>query len=366
MKVIIAGGGTGGHLFPGVSLASYIRSKNPNSEILFIGTEKGLEAKVIPKLGYELKLISVRGFVGKSVSNKIKSLLGLLKSISECRKIIRAFSPNIVFGVGGYASLPMVFTASLNKIPTVILEQNTVPGLANKILGKFADAIAITYPETIDYFPKEKVYLTGTPIRSEILSGDKQKAFKIFGLEEGRLTLLIFGGSLGARKINKAMTEGLPYLIPLKDKIQIIHQTGEADYGWVSKEYQNLSFKATILPFIYDMAEAYEVADLIVCRAGASTVAEITAMGKASILVPYPYAAYNHQEINARRLLSRGACEMILDRDLNGEVISKKINKILTDIHVKKEMEMASLAFGKINAAEKIVEIGESLIRRKS
>lgn len=366
MRVIIAGGGTGGHLFPGIAIASFIQTKCPESEIIFIGTEAGLESKVIPRLGYKLKLISARGFVGKSLNEKAKSILKLVKSISECKKIINSFSPHIVFGVGGYASLPMVFTASLKKIPTVILEQNTVPGLANKILGRFADAIAITYPETIDYFPKEKVYLTGTPIRREILSGDRQRALKIFRLEEGRSTLLIFGGSLGARKINKVMIEGLPYLIHLKDKIQIIHQTGEADYNWVSKEYQNLSFKSTILPFIYDMADAYVVADLIVCRAGASTVAEITSLGKASILVPYPYAAYNHQEINARRLLSRGACEMILDRDLNGEVISKKIDKILADTHVKREMEMASLAFGKRNATEKILEIGESLIRRKA
>lgn len=365
MKVIIAGGGTGGHLFPGVALATHIMNKYPSSAIIFVGTEKGLETSVIPKLGYELKLISARGFIGKSINDKAKSILKLLKSISECNNIINSFSPNIVFGVGGYASLPMVFTAAFKKIPSIILEQNTVPGLANKILGKFVDAIAITYPETIDYFPKEKVYLTGTPIRREILFGDRNRAFEIFNLEKGRLTLLIFGGSLGARKINKAITEGLSYLINLRDRIQIIHQTGESDHEWVAKEYKNLSFKATILPFIYDMPEAYAAADLIVCRAGASTVAEITALGKASILIPYPYAAYNHQELNARRLLSRGACEMILDRELNGEIISKKINKILTDSRIKKEMEIASLAFGKSNASEKIVEIGESFMRRK-
>ncbi len=366
MRVIIAGGGTGGHLFPGVALASYIRNNYQKAEILFIGTEKGLEAKVIPKLGYELKLISMRGFVGKSVNEKIRALFGLIKSLTECKEIIKSFSPHIVYGVGGYASLPMVFTAYLKKIPTVILEQNAVPGLANKILGKFVDAIAITYAETMDYFPKEKVYLTGTPIRNEILSGNIQKAFEIFKLSEDRDTLLIFGGSLGARKINKAVTESLSYLIPLRNKIQIIHQTGEADYEWVLKEYKNLSFQATVLPFIYDMAEAYAIADLIICRAGASTVAEITALGKASILIPYPYAAYNHQEVNARRLLSGGACEMILDRDLNGEIIARKIKKILTNQHLRKEMEMASLAFGKRNASEKIVQIGESLLRRRS
>jgi len=365
MKVIVAGGGTGGHLFPGIALAGDIMNKYPESKIIFVGTERGLEAKVIPKIGYELKFISIKGFVGKSINDKAKSFYSLFKSLSECKDIINSFSPDIVFGVGGYASFPMVFSAYLKKIPTVILEQNTVPGLANKILGKFADAVAITYPETIEHFPKDKVYLTGTPIRKEILSGDRKKAQSIFNLEEGRATLLIFGGSLGARKINRAITEGLSYILSLKNRIQIIHQTGEADYKWVSTEYRNLSFKATVLPFIYDMADAYSVADLIICRAGASTVAEITALGKASILIPYPYAAYNHQEMNARRLLSRGACEMVLDRELNGEVIAKKIIKLLDNPEARKEMELASHAFGKINAGEKIIEIGESLIRRR-
>jgi UDP-N-acetylglucosamine--N-acetylmuramyl-(pentapeptide) pyrophosphoryl-undecaprenol N-acetylglucosamine transferase len=366
MKVIIAGGGTGGHLFPGIALATHITKKYPSSKVIFVGTEKGLEAKVIPNLGYELKLISASGFVGKSINEKVKSLLKLLKSISECKSIISSFLPDIVFGVGGYASLPMVFTATLKKIPSIIIEQNTVPGLANKILGKFVDAIAITYSETMDYFPKEKVYLTGTPIRNDVLSGVREKALRIFNLEDGKMNLLIFGGSLGARKINKAVTEGLNYLFHLKDKIQIIHQTGEMDYEWVEREYKKHSFRATVLPFIYDMAEAYALADLIICRAGASTVAEITALGKASILIPYPYAAYNHQEINARRLYSRGACEMILDKDLNGRIISEKINRIITNPKIKREIEIASFAFGKINAAEKVVEIGESIMRRKS
>jgi len=365
MKVLIAGGGTGGHLFPGIALASDIKEKYSEAQILFVGTEKGLEAKVIPKTGYELKFISARGFIGKSLNEKIDSVWRLLCSLKESRRIINSLSPDIVFGVGGYASFPCVVVASFKKIPTVILEQNTVPGLANKILANFVTAIAIAYPETIEYFPKDKVYLTGTPVRREILSGNRKKALKLFNLDEGRLTLLIFGGSSGARKINKAVVEGLSYLLPLKDSIQIIHQTGESDYGWVSNEYKNFPFKVTVLPFIYEMAEAYSVADLIVCRAGASTVAEITALGKASILIPYPYAAYNHQEMNARRLLSRGACEMILDRELNGEVLAKKITKILSEPDIKKEMEMASRAFGKVNAGEKIIEIAESLMRRK-
>ncbi|GAB6182513.1 undecaprenyldiphospho-muramoylpentapeptide beta-N-acetylglucosaminyltransferase [Thermodesulfovibrio hydrogeniphilus] len=365
MRVIIAGGGTGGHLFPGVALASHISEKYPSSKIVFVGTERGIEKKVIPKIGYELRLISVSGFVGKGIKDKARAILNLLKSTSESSSILKTFKPDIVFGVGGYASFPVVLTASLRKIPTIILEQNTVPGLANKLLGKFADAIAITYPETIEYFPKEKIYLTGTPIRKEILSGDKDKAVNLFQLEKNRLTLLVFGGSLGARKINKAIIDALTHLLPLRDKMQIIHQTGEADYSWVLQEYKKLSFKATVLPFIYDMAEAYAVADLIVCRAGASTVAEITALGKASILIPYPYAAYNHQEMNARRLLSRGACEMVLDKELNGERIAKIIEKIFGRPEIKKEMEIASLAFGKPNAAEKILEIGESLMRRR-
>lgn len=365
MKVIIAGGGTGGHLFPGIALAESLIEKYPEAQIIFVGTPKGLEAKVIPKTGYQLNFISVRGFVGKSLNEKVKSLMSLLKSMFESKNIVDSFSPDIVFGVGGYASFPIVLTASLKKIPTIILEQNTVPGLANKLLSKIVSAVAITYPETMEYFQREKTYLTGTPIRMRILEGDKQKAKKLFNIEEGRITILILGGSLGARKINKAMTEGLSYLLPFKNKIQIIHQTGESDYNWVSNEYKNLTFRATVLPFIYDMVEAYSVADLVISRAGASTVAELTAIGKASILIPYPYAAYNHQEMNARRLLSRGACELILDRELNGEVLAKKINKILTNPEIMKEMEMASLAFGKPHAGEKIIEIAESLLRRK-
>lgn len=366
MKVIIAGGGTGGHLFPGIALAETIYEKYPDAQVVFVGTKRGLEAKVIPKIGYELKFISIQGFVGKSLSDKVSSLWSVVKSMSESKKIINSFSPDIVFGVGGYASFSMVLTASLKKTPTVILEQNTVPGLANRILGKFISAITVTYPETIEYFPKEKVYLTGTPIRKKILKGDKERAKKVFSLEEDRTTLLVFGGSLGARKINKAMTDALPHLLPLKEKIQIVHQTGQTDYGYVLAEYKSFSFKATVLPFIYDMAEAYSVADLVIARAGASTVAEITALGKASILIPYPYAAYNHQEMNARRLLSRGACEMILDREINGEILAKKVNKLLTKPEIKKDIEIQSHAFGNHYAGEKILEIAESLIRKNS
>jgi len=365
MKVIIAGGGTGGHLFPGIALAESIIKRYQDARIVFVGTQKGLEAKVIPRIGYELRFISVKGFIGKALGDKAKSLWSLAKSMSESKKIIDSFSPDIVFGVGGYASLPLVLMASFKKVPSIILEQNTVPGLANKILGKVASAIAITYPETVEHFPREKVYLTGTPIRKRILEGDREKAKELFNLEEGRITVLVFGGSLGARKINKAMTDALSYLLPLKNSIQIIHQTGEADYNWVLAEYRNLSFKTTVIPFIYDMPEAYSWADLIICRAGASTVAEITALGKASILVPYPYAAYNHQEMNARRLLSRGACELILDREINGEILAKKINRILNNPEIRREMEMVSRAFGKSNAGEKIIEIAESLLRRK-
>lgn len=365
MKVILAGGGTGGHLFPALAVAENIKEKYPDAEIIFVGTELGIEKRVVPQYGYELKFISSRGFVGKSIKEKMVSIIKLIQSCKESDKILKSFLPDIVIGVGGYASFPLVLAASLKKFPTLILEQNTVPGLANKILGKFVSAIAITYPETIDYFPGKKVYLTGTPIRKSIFYADRNKAFELFNLDVDKITVLVFGGSLGARKINKAVTESLPYLFEIKEKIQFIHQTGDADYNWVSDEYKRLNFKGRVLPFIYEMAEAYSVADIIVSRAGASTVAEITALGKASILIPYPFAAYNHQELNARRLQSRGACEMILDRELNGELLAKKIKKIILEPNLKKEMELAMTAFGKPNAAEKIIEIAESLIKNR-
>ena len=364
MRAIIAGGGTGGHLFPGIAVAEEFMNRSRASRVVFVGTERGIEARIIPKEGYPIEYLSAEGVVGKTPLRKLKALYLFLVSIVQSRRIISSVRPDIVIGVGGYASVGMVLTAHFMGIRTIIMEQNSVPGRANRLLGSFANAIAATYQESISYFPREKTFLTGNPVRKKMLMKDAVDIMGAFGLGKDRFTVLIFGGSLGARSINKAMGEALHYLLDLRENIQFLHQTGEKDLKVVAEGYKRLGFSCTVLPFIDQMADAYAVADLIVCRAGASTLSEITAMGKASVLVPYPYAASNHQESNARKLEDMGAAKVIVDRHLSGEVMAKVIRGFYDSPEQRREMQKASKAFGRTDAAERIVDLAMSLTRK--
>ncbi len=364
MKVIIAGGGTGGHLFPGIAVAEEFKERSATSDILFVGTVHGIEARVVPKEGFPIKFIRAEGVVGKSALKKAKAIATSLISLLDSFRIIRRFRPSVVIGVGGYASVGMVLAAHLKGIPTLILEQNSVAGFANRLLSRFADAVAVTYQESIDYFPQGKTYLTGNPIRKRILKRDCAQAYSLFALKKGRFTVLVFGGSAGARSLNYSMVDALNYLPDLREDIQFLHQTGSADYEKVVEAYRRGGFFGIVAPFIYQMAEAYSIADAIVCRAGATTLSEITAMGKAAILIPYPYAAMNHQEYNARKLVDMGAAKMISDSDLNGENLAASVRELYRNENVRKEMQKAAAAFGKIDAAEKIVSIAMSLVKK--
>ncbi len=365
MKVVIAGGGTGGHLFPGIAVAEEFRKRELAGEILFVGTAHGIEARVVPREGYTIKFVRAEGFVGKSLFKKARALVVFLLSIFDSYRIIRSLRPSIVIGVGGYASAGMLLSAHIKGIPTMILEQNSIPGFANKFLGRFVDAVAVTYQECIDYFPGEKTFLTGNPVRKHIMVKDEQKANALFPLDKELFTVFISGGSLGASSINKAMVESLNYLLDLRQNIQFLHQTGEKDHEKVTEAYRRLGFKGIVVPFIYQMAEAYALSDMVICRAGATTLAEITAIGKPAILIPYPYAASNHQEYNARKLEDMGAARIILDRALTGEVLANVIRELYGDEHVCRDMQSASAVFGRVDAAEKVVDIALSLIRNK-
>jgi UDP-N-acetylglucosamine--N-acetylmuramyl-(pentapeptide) pyrophosphoryl-undecaprenol N-acetylglucosamine transferase len=364
MKVIIAGGGTGGHLYPGIAVAGEFRSRDSSSDIVFVGTEHGIEAKVIPREGYQIRFLKAEGIVGKSFFKKIRALFIFVFSIRNSFKILRSVKPDIVIGVGGYASVGMALAAYLKGIPTMILEQNSVPGAANKFLGRFADAIAVTYQESVSAFPKHNTYLTGNPVRKQILRRDENEAYSVFPLEKGRFTIFVFGGSSGARSINNAVVEALNYLLDLRQNIQFLHQTGEKDYETVRDAYRRLGFNGIVVPFIYQMSEAYTISDMIVCRAGATTLSEITAIGKPALLIPYPYAAANHQEYNARKLEDMGAVKMILDRELKGEILADALRRLYADEQMRKDMQKAALAFGRTDAAEKIVDIAMSLIKK--
>jgi len=365
MNIIFAGGGTGGHLFPALAVAKKLEKTAGAVKITFVGTVKGIESKIVPREGYDIKFIRSEGLVGKSIFKTIKSLAKIPLSLIDSYRILKNVKPDIIFGVGGYSSGPMLLCAKLMGISTMIHEQNTIPGLTNKILGKFVDVIAVTYHESIKFFPEDKTYLTGNPVREEILHGDREKGYEIFSLDKDRFTVFVFGGSSGASTINNAIGEALVYLEPLKDRIQFLHQTGEKDYDLMKEVYRSRGFKGTVVPFAYEMADAYAVADLIISRAGATTLAELTACGKAAILIPYPFAAGNHQEINARKLWDIGAAQMILDKDLNGKTLSDMIKYLIEDPDALGEMERIGKSLGNREATNKIIELIEGLLKKK-
>ncbi len=365
MRVVIAGGGTGGHVFPGIAIAKELKKTAADAEITFIGTSEGIELTIVPKEGFDIRFIRSEGLVGKGIFRMIKSIGKVPLSIKDARAILREIKPDVVLGVGGYCSGPVLFSAHLMGIPTIIHEQNTVPGLTNKLLGRFVNIIAVTYLESMDFFSRDKTFLTGNPIRGEILQGDRERGCNTFHLNKELFTIFVFGGSSGAHNINRAATEALVYLNLFKDKIQFLHQTGEKDLNSVREFYQARGFKGTIIPFIYDMPDAYAVADLVISRAGATTLAELTACGKAVILVPYPYAAGNHQEVNARKLWDIGAAQMILDRELSGKTLSELIKYLFQEPDAIGEMERISKSLGKPDATKKLLELVMSLVKTK-
>ncbi len=363
MKVIIAGGGTGGHLFPGLALAEEFKRRDNAAEVVFVGTEHGIEARIIPREGYPIKFLRAEGFVGRSLLRKITALVKSAVSTVDAYRILDIVMPDIVIGVGGYASGALVLTAALRSVPTMIHEQNSVPGLTNKMLGRVVKRICVTYHESLSFFPLGKTFLTGNPIRLKILKGEREAACRLFSLDKDMFTVFIFGGSSGARSINRAMVETLNHLNNLKSNIQFLHQTGDKDFENIRDAYRKAGVKGTVAPFIYQMAEAYAAADVVISRAGATTLAEITALGKPAILIPYPYAAGRHQEFNALKLREMGAAYVILDNMMKGETIAGSIRELYENESMRAEMKRASMGLGRPDACGRIVDIAMSLIK---
>jgi UDP-N-acetylglucosamine--N-acetylmuramyl-(pentapeptide) pyrophosphoryl-undecaprenol N-acetylglucosamine transferase len=354
LKVILAGGGTGGHLFPGVAVAQEFQRRDPMTSVLFVGTPQGIEARALSPLGYRLELLAVRGLKGRGARGVLDALYGVPASLWQSLKILREFRPDIVIGLGGYASGPMLLAAALRRIPRVIMEQNLRPGFTNKRLARFVDCVFTSYAESERFFPRARVLETGNPVRWQKLPaarpGDK-------------FTLLVFGGSAGARRINFAVIDALKLVGDLAANLKIIHQTGGADHAEIARAYESLGFEAEVVPFIDKMDEAYARADLIVCRAGATTVAELTAFGKAAILVPYPYAIYDHQRGNAEALVARGAAEMILDQELAGEKLAGRLRFYIAAPERVASIADAARKMGRPRAAAAITEECYALAR---
>jgi UDP-N-acetylglucosamine--N-acetylmuramyl-(pentapeptide) pyrophosphoryl-undecaprenol N-acetylglucosamine transferase len=347
MRVILAGGGTGGHLFPGLAVAREFQQRDAMTEILFVGTAQGIEARVLPRERFNLATIPVRGLKGRGWRGLLDALYGIPASLARSLAIIKRFEPNCIIGLGGYASGPLLLAGKLRGIRCAIMEQNLRPGFTNKILARLADRVFTSYRESESYFHGGRVIESGNPVRWHKLPQVARSE---------KFTLLVFGGSAGAHRINVAFVDALKQLTDLAPAVSIIHQTGQADLAAIQETYALLPFAAEVLPFIDRMDEAYARADLVLCRAGATTVAELTAFGKAAILVPYPYAIDDHQRWNAQALTDCGAAEMILDQELTGQILAARIRRYLADREAIRQMETAARAIGRPDAAARIVD----------
>ena len=357
MRCVIAGGGTGGHLFPGMAIAEAFVGKEMGNEVLFIGTEKGIETRVLAGGRFPLRTIQARPIKGRSLLEKIKVLWNIPMTVSEALSILKEFRPQIVLGVGGYASGPTLLAAFLLRLKRAIHEQNVMPGMTNRILRWFSQQIFVSFEETKKYFPEKKTIVTGMPVRREIFEGMKKP-------RENRFTLLIFGGSAGAHQINQKMIEALNQLQEIKSSLKFIHQTGREDIDLVSKVYQEKGFDALVKPFFEEMAMYYQISDLVICRSGASTIAELAVCGKAAILIPYPYAARHHQFINAKQLVELGAAVMIRDEELSGPLLAKTILHLFNHPEERERIEKTIRQLGRPKAAQEIVDHCYALVGR--
>jgi UDP-N-acetylglucosamine--N-acetylmuramyl-(pentapeptide) pyrophosphoryl-undecaprenol N-acetylglucosamine transferase len=327
MKIVIAAGGTGGHLYPGIAIAREVLAE-AGSKVLFVGTRQGIEARILPKESLPVQFINVGRLKGMGAGSIIKTLFTLPRSLFQSLGILRRERPDAVVGVGGYASGPVALAAWLLRFPLVIVEPNSYAGLANRVLGRFANNVFVCFPgrDQQGFFPAKKKVLTGPLVRKGITGGDRGWALANFGLEPARFTVFVMGGSGGAHAINRAMQEAAPELKNIAG-LQVLHQTGEKDAGDVREGYRRTGVKAVVLPYIDDMAGAYAAADLVVSRSGATTVAELAVCGKRAVLIPYPFAADNHQEHNARSLAERGGGEVIVQRDLTPQKLASVIQQ---------------------------------------
>jgi UDP-N-acetylglucosamine--N-acetylmuramyl-(pentapeptide) pyrophosphoryl-undecaprenol N-acetylglucosamine transferase len=356
LRIIIAGGGTGGHLFPGIAIAQEFMRRNSQNRIVFVSTGNALERTVLSKTDFSLEPITVEGIKGRGLWNQAKSVVKLPQAVYEARRILRKFKPDLAVGLGSYSAGPVVLAAWLQGIRVVLHEQNRLPGITNRMLARFADRIYVSFENTKARFRSDKVYLTGNPVRGDILAAERNQEGKTDRAGEPDLfTILIIGGSQGAHSINIAVVEALAHLTR-KEQLYFVHQTGAADEKAVQDAYRRHGIAAEVQSFFEQMAPLYRRADLIICRAGATTVAEISAIGKAVIFVPYPFAADNHQAANAGTLADGGAAEMILEKDLSAETLSEKIKYYLGNPQARREMARKAAAFGSPHAAADIVD----------
>jgi UDP-N-acetylglucosamine--N-acetylmuramyl-(pentapeptide) pyrophosphoryl-undecaprenol N-acetylglucosamine transferase len=348
VRLVIAGGGTGGHLFPGVAVAEALKELDPSAEILFVGTARGIEVRAVPKAGFALELIEIAGLKGTGLRHRVTTLAKLPMSLLHSRRILQRFGADAVLGVGGYASGPVLVAAKAMGLPTAICEQNSVPGITNRILGKLVDRVFVTFAASRAWFPSDKTALVGNPVRASFRDAARRRdpVDRIPG------RIFTFGGSQGARPLNEVVPQALGRLFAQGRAVTAVHQAGKDAVDGVANAYRQAGVKAEVTPFIDDMVSAYRTADLVICRAGATSCAELTALGVAAILVPFPQAADDHQTMNAKDLVDQGAAVLLPQSELTPEHLATTIGALLDDGQRLRALQAASMAAGRLDAAE--------------
>jgi UDP-N-acetylglucosamine--N-acetylmuramyl-(pentapeptide) pyrophosphoryl-undecaprenol N-acetylglucosamine transferase len=361
LRVVIAGGGTGGHVYPGVAVARAFQAKVAGVTVSFAGTVKGLESRVIPREGFALDLIRSGGLKGKSIGELVRGISILPLGLVDAWRIVSNRRPHLVIGVGGYSSGPVVLVAALRGVPTMLLEQNAVPGFTNRLVGPVVKAAAVTFESTRTFFGS-KAFVSGNPVRSEFF--DAAAATEVSGFDHSATRVLVFGGSQGAHAINVAMVEAAPRLAA-DPNLRLTHQTGERDVEMVRGAYRQAGLSADVEPFLFDMGRQLGQADLVVCRAGATTLAEVAAAGKAAILIPLPTATDDHQRKNAEALLAAGAAEVLLQSDLSGDALAKRILGLAAESSRRRAIAAAVRTFARPDAAAAIVDRAMQLVEKQ-
>ena len=360
LRVLIAAGGTGGHVYPGIAVARRFLARCPGTAILFVGHTGGLEERLLAREGLPLTTVTAQALKGRSRLAQLRALGALGIGTLQALQILRRWRPHLVLGAGGYVTGPVILAAALWRIPRVLMEQNLVPGLTVRGLARYVQRVFTSFPESTAYLPGRPVVCTGTPVREDICAVGRLAAPQ----PKVPLHLLVFGGSQGAHRLNQAMIEAAPGLAAYQPHLRLLHQTGEADYAEVTAAYARAGLQAEVHPFLHDMAERYRWADLVLCRAGASTLAELTTCGKPAILVPYPYAADDHQRHNALAMERQGAAQVIADAELTGARLCEVLQALLEAPEVLSQQAVQSQRLGRPEAADTIVTVCLQLLGR--
>ncbi|EKU71986.1 undecaprenyldiphospho-muramoylpentapeptide beta-N-acetylglucosaminyltransferase [Selenomonas sp. F0473] len=370
MNIIVSGGGTGGHIYPALTIIRAIERHVPSARILYVGTPNGLEADIVPREGIDFAAIELAGFERRLSFENVLRAGRALRALVRARGIVHDFRPDVAVGTGGYVAGPVLLAASLAGVPTLVQEQNVFAGVTNRILSHFATAIAVGMEDARGVFPKEKTFVTGNPIRPEVLTVTRAEGAAFFGFDPTKKTVLISGGSRGARSINRAMVEVLAHAAARQD-VQYIHVTGADEHADTLARLRARGVRLEdalhirVLPYLYNMPQAMAAADIAVFRAGATGLAELAARGVPAILIPYPYAAENHQEKNARALAAAGAAEVILNRDIGAAALEGALHALLADDARRTEMAAAMKRLGKPEAAEEIAALALRICKKE-